>query len=157
VADREGAIVSPPVCPGAVGIRARIADSDLRVIGIAVAGEPVTPERPINCATGQDVRQLEVRLGTDLGIVAGRVVSAEGMAPRPGVWVHIEPGDDESIRIAPVETDQSGSFMIHSVPAGPYALTSLHSPNGTSRPAAKRKVTVEPGEVVHIDLVLRDD
>jgi hypothetical protein len=107
----------------------------------------------LECRPGQAVRSLQVVLGTNLGVVAGRVVSADG-GPAGGAWVRLERPDDETFFCVPAQTDRSGSFLFHSMAAGPYTLGVARSGRKPIAEGSRREVTVEPGQAVHLDLVL---
>jgi RNA polymerase sigma-70 factor (ECF subfamily) len=153
--DDEGIIVSPPIWPGQVMISADMADSTWRVTRISVDGRPLS-KGAINCASGECVDTLQIGVATNLGIVAGRIVRADAKTPVPGAWAHIERRDEAPIHVARVETDQTGSFLIHGVPAGPYSVRAERSSHPGVHEGAKREITVEPDQVVHVDLILAE-
>ena len=121
----------------------------------AATGAPIQGAK-IECQPGQRVDSLEVTLGTNLGVVAGRTISAATGEPIEGSWVRLtQPGDGRGYR-SPARTDRSGSFFFHSVPAGLHEIGVAASDVDAVNEISKREITVEPGKVVHLDLVLPD-
>ena len=154
---RRGGIVSPPVWPGEVGVSAEIADKEWRLTAIRVGERQLGSGDTVECMPGELVDSLQIVIDTNLGVVAGRVVSPDDKSPREGAWVHPRREDGELIHIPPVETDRTGGFIIHSVPAGPYTvavsssfITDVHEPS-------RREIRIAPGEVIHLDLLLPKD
>lgn len=147
---------SPPVAPGKVKIRARVPDEQWRVMGVSVAAQLLLPGETFECKPNERIDSLRIVLGTNLGVVAGRVVSAADNEPIEGAWVHLSRQDKEPFRAFPMPTDRSGSFLFHSVPAGLY-LIGVARQAGDDAPVeedSKREIVVEPNGVVHLDLVL---
>jgi hypothetical protein len=150
----EGHLLSPPVMAGKVGINAFISDKEWRVIGVSVRGRPLRPEEKVECRPGERIDTREIVIGTNLGVVAGRVVWSEHKKPIEGVWVHLLRRDNELFGELPIQADRSGSFFFHSVPGGPYVLGVARSQDKLVEEGSKRDIVVEPGGVVHLDLVL---
>jgi hypothetical protein len=137
-----------------VKISAEVADRDWRLTGIHVGQRHLGSGEAVECAPGERVDSLKIVLGTNLGIVAGRVLSLADKAPLAGVWVHLRREDEKPIHIRGAETDRTGSFVVHSVPAGPYTVGAGPSFVPGAHESPKREIIVEPGGVVHLDLVL---
>ncbi len=154
--DGAGRLLSPPIWPGAVKISAEIADRDWRLTGIHVGQRHLSSGETVECARGERVGSFKIVLGTNLGVVAGRVLSLADKTPLAGAWVHLRREDGEPIRIRGAETDRTGSFVVHSVPAGPYSLSVARSQHEPPEEGPKRDIIVQPGGVVHLDLVLAD-
>jgi RNA polymerase sigma-70 factor (ECF subfamily) len=159
-ADESGHIQSPPVTPGSVVVNPYFRDKDWRVIGVSVRGEPLRSGESIECRPGERIDTLEIVIGTNLGVVAGRVISSADKKPIEGVWVHLSRSDNELFygtgrdAASPIQADRSGSFFFHSVPAGPYVLGVARLQDKPVEEGSKRDIVVEPGGVVHLDLVL---
>ena len=154
--DGAGRLLSPPIWPGEVKISAEVADRDWRLTGIHVGQRHLASGEAVECAPGERVDSLKIVLGTNLGIVAGRVLSLADKAPLAGAWVHLHREDEEPIRIRGAETDRTGSFVVHSVPAGPYTVAAGPSFVAGAHESPEREIIVEPGQVVHLDLMLAD-
>jgi hypothetical protein len=152
--DEDGHIRSAPVTPGSILINAFIRDKDWRVIGVSVRGQTLHDWEKIECRPGERIDTLEVVIGTNLGVVVGRVISSADKRPIEGVWVHLSRRDKELFYALPVQADRSGSFFFHSVPSGPYVLGVARSQDKPVEECSKRDIVVEPGGVVHLDLVL---
>ena len=95
-------------------------------------------------------------LGTNLGVVAGRVVSAAEQEPIEGVWVRLARKDRQPFGSLPLPTDRSGSFLFQAVPAGPYQIgvASAKEAEAPIDERSRRDIVVEPDGVVHLDLVV---
>lgn len=154
--DGAGRLLSPPVWPGAVKVSAEIADKDWCLTGIHVGQRHLSSGETVECAPGERLDSLKIVLGTNLGVVAGRVLSLPGKEPLAGAWVHLRREDGEPIGVRGADTDRTGSFVIHSVPAGPYTVAASPSFIARAHESPKREIAVEPGQVVHLDLVLAE-
>ncbi|HUU60136.1 MAG TPA: sigma-70 family RNA polymerase sigma factor [Phycisphaerae bacterium] len=152
-----GVIVSPPVTPGDVKIGTSTRDKEWRVIRVSIAGRALLAGETFHCKPGERTQDLEIVLGANLGVVAGRVVSAARNKPLEGVWVRLWREDKQPFGPVPLPTDRSGSFFFHSVPAGPYVIgvTRSHGEQAPIDEESKRDLVVEADGVVHLDLVLR--
>jgi hypothetical protein len=152
----DGRFVSPPIFPGPIWIAPRIRDKAWRVVRAFVAGKPLAGDCKIECETGGRVKDLKVVLGTNLGVVAGRVVSAADNLPVDGALVVLAREDEDLESALPAETDATGSFICHSVLAGTYVIAARRSAEEPVDEQAKREIVVEPNGVVHLDLVLQE-
>jgi RNA polymerase sigma-70 factor (ECF subfamily) len=152
----DGHLVSPPIFPGRILICASVRDKAWRVVSASVAGEPLAGDWKVECEPGERIEDMEVVLGTNLGVVAGRVVSAADNVPVDGALVVFAPQDGDLASALPTETDGVGSFICHSVPAGTYVIAAKGSVEEAVSEQAKREIVVEPNGVVHLDLVLQE-
>jgi RNA polymerase sigma-70 factor (ECF subfamily) len=148
----DGRFRCGPVYPGEVRITGGFPDKNWRWLHVASDGDRLA-DPVIACGAGEVVRGLQLVLGTNLGVVAGRVVSTNGSAVE-GLWVCPRRLDDEPFLCLPAETDRSGSFLFHSIPAGPYGIGVARESGGPIEEGSRREITVEPNEVVHLDLLL---
>lgn len=154
-ADESGRLSPRCVAPGPVGIMSDFADKAWRVVRVSVGGKPLALHERIQCEPAARVDNVEIVIGTNLGVVAGRVICATDGRPAEGVWVRIERRDEKWFYTLPAEADRSGTF--HSVPAGPYTIGIARTEGGPADESSRRQITVEPGQVVHLDLVLPED
>jgi len=150
----HGRFLAPPVSPGKVEIVVGFPDRDWRVTGISIAGKTLRSGESYECTPGERVGDLKIILGGNLGVVAGRVVSAASQTPMEGAWVHLRRRDKEHFFALPIETDRTGSFLFQSIPSGPYTLAVARSREKPVEESSKREISLEPGSVAHIDLVL---
>jgi hypothetical protein len=155
--DDGGRIVSPPVAPGKVHIVGDTSDPEWRLLRMSVGGKPLQAGGEIECKAGQHIDDLQIVVGTNLSVIAGRIVSVDAKEPLPDAWAHLSRRDGEVFSARPIPTDRSGSFLFHAVPAGPYLLAPAASLDGPTLEAGRREIDLEPGQVVHVDLIMPDD
>ena len=151
-----GRIVSPPVTPGSVQIHVDTRDNEWRVIQVSVGGKRLGGGETYRCSAAERVNTLKIVVGTNLGVVTGRVVTSADKSPLEGVWVHLSRQDGEPFRRVPLPTDAAGTFLFQAVPAGPYVIgvARLQGEGAPLEEQSSRVTVVDPGSVVHLDLVL---
>jgi RNA polymerase sigma-70 factor (ECF subfamily) len=154
--EEGGRISSPPVAPGKVRIAADTRDPEWRLLRVTTKGRTLGDGDEIKCKPGERIDDLTIVIGTNLGIVAGRVVSERSKEPMPNVWVHLSRRDEQFFRAQPIETDRTGSFLFHAVPAGPYTLGLAPSRHGPTDEETSREIRVEPDRALHVDVLLRE-
>jgi len=156
VINDAGSAECAPVYPGAIRVSAAVNGKAWRVVRITAKGRGPEwgGENTVECQPGELIDDLEIVIGSNLGVVAGRTVAATSKASLEGVWVHLERGDDELFHAQPMESDRSGSFLFHSVPAGPYVLLVGREGRWSTDERSKREIVVEAGGVTQIDLVV---
>lgn len=155
----DGRIVSPPVTPGPVQISVDTRDNQWRVVQVSAEGKRLGGGDTYQCRAAERVNTLKIVLGTNLGVVTGRVVTSMDKSPIEGVWVHLSRQDEEPFRRVPLPTDATGSFLFQAVPAGRYVI-GVARRQGESTPIeeqSRRVAVVDPGRVVHLDLVVADN
>ena len=158
----DGAMSSPALAPGKVVVSTHVRDEGWRAISVALDGRPLSAGESIECNPGDRVSGLEVVIGTNLGVVAGRVVSAADGKPLEGIWVHLHSSDPEQTDTPSAcssyntRTDRSGSFFFHAVPAGKQIVWEGNASGKRQGKHKAREIEVEPGGTVHLDLVATD-
>jgi hypothetical protein len=152
--EEDGRLVSPPVAPGKVHFAADVGELEWSVVGISLSGRELQSGEEIECRAGQRFDDLEITIGSNLAVVAGRIVSEDSKEPVAGAWAHLRRGDGAPFFALPMKTDRSGSFLFHAVPAGPYVLCAAHTLEDQPPGPSDREITLAPGQVVHMDLVL---
>jgi len=151
--DEEGHISSPPVAPGKVHIAADTKDPEWRVRRITARGQRLGEGEEIECEPGERIADLRIVIGTNLGVVAGRMVCEQDKEPLPNVWVHLSRREGQLFSAHPIETDRTGSFLFQAVAAGPYTLSLSPSRQGPADEETGREIRVEPDKAVHVDLL----
>jgi hypothetical protein len=152
--DQQGNIISPPVSPGDVSIQAELPDKEWSVVSVFAAGKELHKYSDYSCQPGERIKDLQIVLGTNLSVVAGRVLSAGDKTPMEGILVHLWRQDKQRFHAVPQETDRSGRFIFHSVLAGPYLLAMARSRDARVEESSKQKISVEANSVTETDLLL---
>jgi RNA polymerase sigma-70 factor, ECF subfamily len=152
--DEKGGIRFAPVAPGRVRIQAEVNNKDWRVCGLSLADRELHREESVEVGAGDRIDSLLVRLGTNLGVVAGRVVAAADQSPLADMWVQLRRDDDQPFLALPVETDRTGSFLFQSVPAGSYVIGAARAMYAETEEASRRRINLSPGEVVNLDVLM---
>lgn len=154
--DDAGRVQCAPLSPGAIRVHADARNKEWRVVRIMAKGQtlPRGNESAIECQPGEHLDDLEIAVASNLGVVAGRTVAAARMEPLEGVWVYLERDNDDRFYTRPIESDRSGSFLFHSVPAGSYVLSVGTEGRWEAHERSRREIVVEAGGVTQVDLVV---